>query len=301
MATAWSIRHGYAAGAGAGPVWARPGFGVQPDLMPILSWPNYEKFPWDSGVHAWQTRWLLPIARQGIGLYAIVDSVSHLEQALAVGIRTVQLRIKIPMNADKAWDAQLEKTLIYSAKLCRDAGAFLIINDHINIALKIASESQRAKDWLGLHLGQEDLTMLEPRERDLIATRVQLGISSHSLWELARARCLQPAYIACGPVWPTLTKAMPWHAQGLDNLAWWVHMAGCPVVAIGGILESEKIEQAARTRASGVCVVRGLGDDLSVTVPKMREALMRGRQLPQVPVPDLPHPSLGNMLTHSFD
>ena len=43
--------------------------------------------------------------------------------------------------------------------------------------------------------------------------------------------------VACGPVWPTLTKAMPWVPQGLDNLAWWVHMAGVPVEAsqkVGG-------------------------------------------------------------------
>ena len=48
----------------------------------------------------------------------------------------------------------------------------------------------------------------------------------------AGARTLSPRYIACGPVWPTLTKAMPWIAQGLDNLAWWCRMAGVPVVAI---------------------------------------------------------------------
>jgi hydroxymethylpyrimidine kinase / phosphomethylpyrimidine kinase / thiamine-phosphate diphosphorylase len=88
-----------------------------------------------------------------------------------------------------------------------------------------------------------------------------LGISSHSLWELARARSLAPAYIACGPVWPTLTKVMPWRPQGLDNLAWWCTMAGAPVVAIGGILSAEQITQAARCGASGVCAVRVLGDD----------------------------------------
>ena len=66
--------------------------------------------------------------------------------------------------------------------------------------------------------------------------------------------------VACGPVWPTLTKAMPWVPQGLDNLAWWVHMAGVPVVAIGGILDHAQAAQAAQSGASGVCVVRGLGE-----------------------------------------
>ena len=35
-------------------------------------------------------------------------------------------------------------------------------------------------------------------------------------------------YIACGPVWPTTTKDMPWLPQGLDNLAWWARMSPEP-------------------------------------------------------------------------
>ena len=80
------------------------------------------------------------------------------------------------------------------------------------------------------------------------ASGMALGISSHSLWELSRARALSPRYIACGPVWPTLTKDMPWVPQGLDNLAWWCRAAGAPVTAIGGILGPGEVEAAARTR-----------------------------------------------------
>jgi hydroxymethylpyrimidine kinase/phosphomethylpyrimidine kinase/thiamine-phosphate diphosphorylase len=123
-----------------------------------------------------------------------------------------------------------------------------------------------------------------------------LGVSSHSLWELARARSLASASIACGPVWPTQTKDMPWRAQGLDNLAWWVHMAGRPVVAIGGILEPAQITQAATTGASGLCVVRGLGADPAATVPTLQRAIAEGRAQVRMPVPALPHPSLHNGL-----
>ena len=104
-------------------------------------------------------------------------------------------------------------------------------------------------------------------------------------WELARARSLSPWYVACGPVWPTLTKAMPWVPQGLDNLAWWVHMAGVPVVAIGGILDHAQAAQAAQSGASGVCVVRGLGDDPAQTLPAWQVALQAGRAAPRLPVP----------------
>ena len=75
---------------------------------------------------------------------------------------------------------------------------------------------------------------------------------------LARARSLAPAYVACGPIWPTTTKAMPWQAQGLDNLAWWARMAGRPVVAIGGVLRPDQVTQARQAGAAAVCLVRAL-------------------------------------------
>jgi hypothetical protein len=52
------------------------------------------------------------------------------------------------------------------------------------------------------------------------------------------------------------------------------------------------VEQAARTGADGVCVVRGLGDDPRETVPVFETALAAGRAQPLPTIPALPHPSL---------
>jgi hydroxymethylpyrimidine kinase/phosphomethylpyrimidine kinase/thiamine-phosphate diphosphorylase len=93
-------------------------------------------------------------------------------------------------------------------------------------------------------------------------------------------------------VWPTLTKAMPWKPQGLDNLRWWSRMAGHPVVAIGGILATEQAELAAACGADGVCVVRGLGDDPAATVSAFRQAIEAGGRTAREPPPLLPHPVL---------
>jgi thiamine monophosphate synthase len=122
---------------------------------------------------------------------------------------------------------------------------------------------------------------------------VALGISSHSVWELCRARALSPRYIACGPVWATTTKDMPWVPQGLDNLAWWCRMAGAPVVAIGGILEAAQVRLTAAAGADAVCLVRGLGDEPSATVPPLMRAFDEGRaQRRAEEEADWPHPSL---------
>ena len=292
MAASHALRHGHAAGQGAGPVCARPGYADQPALLPWLSWS--EHFDFDS-VLLNSGAGPAPIWPENadIGLYAIVDSAERVRQVLQAGVRTVQLRIKTPPAPDAGGQAALRQSIGEARAACRAAGATLVVNDHWQLAAELAAAAGGDTRGLALHLGQEDLLVLGDAGRAaLAASGLPLGISSHSLWELARARSLRPAYVACGPVWPTLTKDMPWRPQGLHNLAWWVHMAGLPVVAIGGILEPAQLAQAAQSGASGVCVVRGLAGDPLRSVPAWQTALATGRSAPPLPVPAWPQPSL---------
>src|SRR5690606_24792458 len=135
---------------------------------------------------------------------------------------------------------------------------------------------------LGVHLGQEDLLALEPAAIDrLLGARGQLllGLSSHSLWELARAAGCGPSLIACGPVQPTSTKAMPWRPQGEDNLRWWTTHSPAPVVAIGGLLGPADLRRFAGCGAAALCVVRALGDlpsELPARLDELRHAVRCG-------------------------
>ncbi|MFC0591515.1 bifunctional hydroxymethylpyrimidine kinase/phosphomethylpyrimidine kinase [Ottowia pentelensis] len=289
MAATHAIAHGHAAGQGAGPVAARAGFATQPERMPCLSWDENCNFDSCSRLmDAGQS----PISFEdaGLGVYAIVDAPERVRAVVQAGVRTVQLRIKTPPRPDAEWHAALRAAIAQSLAACRAAGATLVVNDHWRLAAELAA-GDRAH--VAVHLGQEDLLALGAAGRaELAASGLRLGISSHSLWELARARALAPWYVACGPVWPTLTKAMPWRPQGLDNLAWWVRMAGLPVVAIGGILEPAQAAQAAACGAAGVCVVRGLGAEPARSVPTWQAALAQGRAGERLPVPALPHPTL---------
>jgi hydroxymethylpyrimidine kinase/phosphomethylpyrimidine kinase/thiamine-phosphate diphosphorylase len=314
MATAQALRFGAAAGRGAGPVLARPGFALDPSLLPRLSWGETPVFmppgavwapsPADAGegVRRWGHRadageggrWRVSsadaegesggreVAAAGpLGLYAVVDSAERVRQVLQAGVRTVQLRIKAGATSPALRDA-----VARSVAAAQAARAMLFINDHWALAQETGAP--------GVHLGQEDLLALDDGQRAQLATSgLALGVSSHSLWELCRARTLAPRYIACGPVWPTLTKAMPWRPQGQRNLAWWCAMAGVPVVAIGGILHADQVQAAAACGAEGVCIVRGLGDDPSLSVPTFQQALAQGRrQACAAAVPALPQPSL---------
>jgi hydroxymethylpyrimidine kinase/phosphomethylpyrimidine kinase/thiamine-phosphate diphosphorylase len=268
MATTHALRHGREAGAGAGPVVAGVGFGTDPALMPRLSWGEAARFmplPTDADPSA------------DLGLYALLDDAERTPALLALGVRLLQLRLKTARPPREA----VQRFITH----CRAAGAMGYVNDHWQLAMECGAQ--------GVHLGQEDLLALGDDGRDaLLASGLALGISSHSLWELARARALAPRYIACGPVWPTETKAMPWRPQGLDNLAWWCTMAGAPVVAIGGLLHADQFEAAARSGPAAACAVRVIGDRPERTVPLLQLAWQRGRTAPRRDPPALPHPML---------
>ena len=281
MAATFALRHARAVGRGVGPVIARPGFATEPALLPQLSLD--ERAP---------DLWCIRVRGRAPGVYAIVDSADRVAAVLRAQptVDTVQLRMKRPPALDDAaWHARLRDAIIRSQRLADAAGVQLVINDHWQAALAAGARA--------LHLGQDDLMALSPHDHaQLAAARalgVQLGISSHSLWELCRAASLQPDLIACGPVWATTTKDMPWVPQGLDNLAWWAHMSPAPVVGIGGVLEPAQLRAVAAAGAAGGCVVRGLGDDPAQTLPAWCEAWRAGlAPCDRGPVPTLPHPTL---------
>jgi hydroxymethylpyrimidine kinase/phosphomethylpyrimidine kinase/thiamine-phosphate diphosphorylase len=249
-------------------------FATDARLLPRLSWSEEPRFaePEKS-------------PRRRLDLYAIVDSTERLAQVVAAGVRTVQLRIKTPQAPDDRWHAMLRREVQRSIQVCSGSGVELFINDHWQLAAELGAH--------GAHLGQEDLLALGDAGRSTLqVTGLALGVSSHSLWELCRARALAPRYIACGPVWPTLTKAMPWRAQGMDNLSWWCRMAGAPVVAIGGLLGPDQVRDAARCGADGVCIVRGLGEQPVRVLPALQAALEAGRAAGAAVTMSRPHPSL---------
>lgn len=249
MATWSALRAGHAAGAGAGPVRAAPGFIADPSAMPVLS---FGTEPLNAGtVRRWRQVLSAPTAASpaALGLYAITEEPQRLPALARAGYPQLQLRIKSHPGLS---EAALRQAITSAVEIAAShPNATLWINDHWQLALPAGARA--------LHLGQEDWSALAADQRQqILDSGALLGLSSHSLWELARARSIAPHYIACGPVWATVTKDMPWRPQGLDNLAWWVRMAGRPVVAIGGITEAERVTAARQAGAASACLVRAL-------------------------------------------
>jgi hydroxymethylpyrimidine kinase/phosphomethylpyrimidine kinase/thiamine-phosphate diphosphorylase len=281
MATTHALAHARAIGRGAGPVAACGGFEHQPELLPQLSLDHHAP-----------SHWITRPKAPDPGVYAIVDSAERVEAVLRSSptVSTLQLRIKRPPHQPSpSWQAALAGSIQRSQRAAQRAGATLYINDHWQAALDAHARA--------LHLGQEDLLALSAQDHERLrrarADGLRLGLSSHSLWELCRSAAMAPDYIACGPVWPTTTKDMPWEPQGLDNLAWWAHMSPAPVVGIGGILTPEQLRAVAGAGAAGGCVVRGLGERPGDTLPAWLAAWRAGRAQPRPHQPSCwPHPSL---------
>ena len=173
--------------------------------------------------------------------YPIFDSLDWLTRALPLGVKLVQLRIK-----DRAAEA-LRGDIRAGLALARAHGAELVINDHWQLAI------DEGADWL--HLGQEDLD-----EADLPAIRragLKLGVSTHDHVELDRALALSPDYVALGPVYPTILKAMKWEQQGLERVTEWKRLVGdIPLCAIGGM----SVERAPGAFKAGADLVSAVTD-----------------------------------------
>ncbi|KAF0094199.1 MAG: thiamine-phosphate pyrophosphorylase [Puniceicoccaceae bacterium 5H] len=143
----------------------------------------------------------------------------------------------------------------------------LVINDHLELAL--------AYPRLGLHLGQDDMSVAEARKQ-LGPDRV-LGLSTHSPQQAADAMLLHGQhlnYFAVGPVYATPTKPT-YEPVGLELVR---HVAALqaplPWFAIGGV-NRQTIAEVKAAGAPRVVVVSDVlkASDTAAAVREIRQAM----------------------------
>ncbi|MBQ4875069.1 MAG: thiamine phosphate synthase [Rickettsiaceae bacterium H1] len=110
--------------------------------------------------------------------------------------------------------------------LCRNYGISFMLNDYLDIALKI-------NDGCGIHLGQKDLIKFKTK----IHSDIKLGISCHDSIELAlKAIKFGANYVSFGAFFPSKTKSITTGKPKLTTLRQWLKLKNnIPTVVIGGI------------------------------------------------------------------
>jgi thiamine-phosphate pyrophosphorylase len=181
------------------------------------------------------------------GLYAISPEaadtarlVAQVEECLAGGARLVQYRAK---SAGPALALEQARRL---GAACRAAGALLIVNDSVELAIAANAD--------GVHLGRDDTDV--ETARAALGGRI-IGVSCYGdpLRALA-ARDSGADYVAVGSVFQSATKPNAARAS-LENLTAAKRISGLPLVAIGGI-NIDNASLAVEAGADMVAVIHAL-------------------------------------------
>lgn len=165
--------------------------------------------------------------------------LQSLQQALDAGIARVQLRASSGMDA-----VQWRVIVIDAVKRCRKAGAEVLINADLTLALELG---------VGVHLRS---TQLHELQRRPLADGALVGASCHTVEDLLRAEHLACDFAVLGPVHATAT-----HPE-LKGIGWTKFAAmrettSLPIYAIGG-MNPANIEVARAHGAQGIAAIRAL-------------------------------------------
>ena len=187
-------------------------------------------------------------------LYVILDAglvqgpaTEIATQLMEAGVRLLQYRAK------NLAAGEMLRTAIEIAKIARQQGANLFVNDRPDIACLAGAD--------GVHVGQDDLSV--ENARALVGQDRWVGVSTHNQEQFERAVASSADYIALGPIFTTTSKANPDPVVGTGVLRRLRPLTNKPIVAIGGI----RLEHAAEVIEAGADSVAVISDILRAADP----------------------------------
>ena len=175
--------------------------------------------------------------------YGYVDGA---RLALEGGCRWVQLRMK------EATEAEFMAAATEIGRLCKEYGATFVLDDHVEWVEQTGAD--------GVHLGKNDMPIDEARK--ILGNDKIIGGTANTFEDVERLYRQGANYIGCGPFRFTTTKKNLSPVLGLEGYQQIVdqmksHGINLPIVAIGGILESD-IKSILATGVSGIAVSGGI-------------------------------------------
>ncbi len=158
--------------------------------------------------------------------------------AYAGGAGMIQFRDKRLLNGDFARAAQRVRDA------CREHAVPMIINDRVEIARDVRAD--------GVHVGRGDMTVAKARA--LLGDEAIIGASAGSADEAREAEDAGADYVGFGHIFATSSKIKATPPVGLEALALACAAVKIPVIAVGGINESNAGD-VIRAGAWGIAVI----------------------------------------------
>lgn len=173
------------------------------------------------------------------------NTISYLDSvrlALEGGCRWVQLRMK------GASEEEMLPVALEAKRMCREAGATFIIDDHVELVRCIGAD--------GVHLGKNDMPIDEARS--ILGSGFIIGGTANTFDDVLIHHRRGADYIGCGPFRFTTTKEKLSPVLGLEgyrSIMEQMKAAGLdmPVVAIGGITAAD-IPSIMATGVTGIAL-----------------------------------------------
>ena len=195
---------------------------------------------------------------------------SHEEQVRAAceaDVKWIQLRVK---------NKPYEEWLAVAGRVKRITDGFdatLIVNDSVEIARAINAD--------GVHLGQEDFSLIQARK--ILGEEKIIGYSTHSLDEILAAKDYGIDYFGLGPFRFTSTKEKLDPVLGIEGIATIVKHSRRegvfkPIIAIGGI-QLNDVNELMQSGIDGVAVSSAinLADDPAEMIKRFQKQLQRSK------------------------
>lgn len=189
------------------------------------------------------------------GLYVITDDnltplvtiVDSVKKALSGGARIVQLRDKTSN------DETIEKTALSLQDLCREFGALFVLNDKIDIAIKLSLD--------GLHIGRSDHAVFDDIRMKFKGI---LGVSCYGDIDLAYDFEGKGAdYVAFGSFFNSSTKPSA-NIVDLSVLSSAKVKLSIPICAIGGI-NRLNLNSVMKHKPDMICAISDIWNSDSIT------------------------------------
>lgn len=175
--------------------------------------------------------------------------VSTVEAALGGAAANSKGAVAIQLREKDLEARQLYELALALGPVCTRFGAPLIVNDRIDVAIAAGAD--------GTHLASTSFSIAEARA--LLGPGRLIGISTHTIEEVAIAAAHGADFAVFGPVYQPLSKGAYGPAKGLTALADAVKAAkGMPLYALGGINKFRASEIAAlppTMRPTGVAAI----------------------------------------------